>query len=103
MSVHLKWGEIHPRTMLADLPDAGRGKAATTYRTELAWREFYADVLARRPDSAREYYRPEFARMDYDEPGEAFEAWRTGGPGSRSWTRGCDSCEPKGGCTTGSG
>ena len=83
MSVHLKWGEIHPRTMLADLSEAGRGKGVSTYRTELAWREFYADVLARRPDSARDYYRPEFAQMDYDEPGEQFDAWcagRTGFP-----------------------
>jgi len=82
MSVHLKWGEIHPRTMLADLAprrDAGSG----TYRKELAWREFYADVLAGRPETARDYLRPEFATMAYDDPGPAFDAWcegRTGYP-----------------------
>jgi len=83
MSVHLKWGEIHPRTMLADLAAAGSRSGIDTYRTELAWREFYADVLARRPETAREYYRGEFASMEYDEPGEAFDAWcdgRTGFP-----------------------
>jgi deoxyribodipyrimidine photo-lyase len=37
LSVHLKWGTIHPRTLLADL--AARHE---TYRKELAWREFYA-------------------------------------------------------------
>jgi deoxyribodipyrimidine photo-lyase len=80
MSVHLKWGEIHPRTMLADL--AGRtGQGATTYRRELAWREFYADVLFHRPETAREYLRPEFARMRYDDPGAAFDAWREGRTG----------------------
>jgi deoxyribodipyrimidine photo-lyase len=80
MSVHLKWGEIHPRTMLADL--AGRSDAgAATYRKELAWREFYADVLFQRPDSAREYLRPELARMQYDDPGERFDAWREGRTG----------------------
>ena len=86
MSVHLKWGEIHPRTMLADLRGAcqsaaGPSKAVTTFRTELAWREFYADVLARRPETAREYYRPEFARLAHDEPDEAFEAWKNGRTG----------------------
>jgi len=82
MSVHLKWGEIHPRTMLGDLAAAHADqRAVTTYRTELAWREFYADVLARRPDTAREYYKPEFAVMAYDEPGEAFEAWKAGRTG----------------------
>jgi deoxyribodipyrimidine photo-lyase len=80
MSPHLKWGEIHPRTMLADLASS-RAESAATYRTELAWREFYADVLTRRPDTARKYLRPEFATMEYDEPGEAFEAWREGRTG----------------------
>ncbi len=80
MSVHLKWGEIHPRTMLADLARL-RGDDAVRFRTELAWREFYADVLWRRPETAREYLRPEFGRMEYDSPGERFDAWRTGRTG----------------------
>ena len=80
MSRHLKWGEIHPRTMLADLQ--GRtGKGAVAYRRELAFREFYADVLFQRPDSAREYLRPEFATMPYDEPGDQLDAWREGRTG----------------------
>jgi deoxyribodipyrimidine photo-lyase len=80
MSVHLKWGEIHPRTMLADLAPR-RSAGAATYRTELAWREFYADVLHHRPDTARDYLRPEYARMEYDEPGEKFDRWRSGRTG----------------------
>ncbi|WZH52121.1 MAG: deoxyribodipyrimidine photo-lyase [Nocardioides alkalitolerans] len=80
MSVHLKWGEIHPRTMLAELGRAsGAGRA--TYRSELAWREFYADVLHHRPETAREYLRAEYGRMRYDEPGEGFDAWREGRTG----------------------
>jgi deoxyribodipyrimidine photo-lyase len=78
MSVHLKWGEIHPRTMLADLAQHHGGPGAARYAIELAWREFYAEVLSRRPDSAREYLRPEFAAMEYDEPGSALAAWRDG-------------------------
>ncbi len=82
MSVHLKWGEIHPRTMLADLAESkATGSAVDRFRLELAWREFYADVLARRPDSAREYYRPQLAAMAYDDPGERFDAWREGRTG----------------------
>jgi deoxyribodipyrimidine photo-lyase len=85
MSTYLKWGEIHPRTMLADIAEsAGSGAsraAVQTYRGELAWREFYADVLFRNPASAREYYRPEFAGMEYDPPGQQFEAWRDGRTG----------------------
>ena len=78
MSVHLKWGEIHPRTMLADLPP-GHGPA--TYRSELAWREFYADVLWREPASAREYLQPQLAAMAYEAPGDALTAWQSGRTG----------------------
>jgi deoxyribodipyrimidine photo-lyase len=77
MSVHLKWGEIHPRTMLADLARVP-GEDATRYATGLAWREFYADVLWQSPESAREYLRPEFATMEHDEPGLRLTAWREG-------------------------
>ncbi|MEZ5094042.1 deoxyribodipyrimidine photo-lyase [Nocardioides sp.] len=80
LSVHLKWGEIHPRTLLADL-GRKRSKGAETFRKELAWREFYADVLFHRPDSARDYLRSEFARMDYDDPGEQLQAWKDGRTG----------------------
>ncbi|GAA0614333.1 deoxyribodipyrimidine photo-lyase [Sporichthya brevicatena] len=79
LSHALKWGEVHPRTLLADL-DPERDE---TYLKELAWREFYADVLFHRPESAREYLRAEYARMRYAEPDDAFEAWcdgRTGFP-----------------------
>jgi deoxyribodipyrimidine photo-lyase len=55
---------VHPRTLLADLRER-RGPGPHTYETELAWREFYADVLFRRPDSARDYYKPEYGRMRY--------------------------------------
>ncbi|MFF0264764.1 cryptochrome/photolyase family protein [Kribbella sp. NPDC004536] len=76
MSIPLKYGEIHPRTMLA-------GLESEAYRRELAWREFCADLLARHPHAAWQPLRPEFERMQYDEPGELFDAWcagRTGFP-----------------------
>ncbi len=80
MSRHLKYGEVHPRTLLADLKGR-RGKGVSTYRNELAWREFYADVLFQRPDSAREYYKPAFAQLPYDEPGDQLTAWQEGRTG----------------------
>src|SRR6516165_8964785 len=43
MSAHLKFGTIHPRTMVAELNL--RGKGAQAYLRELAFRDFYADVL----------------------------------------------------------
>jgi deoxyribodipyrimidine photo-lyase len=80
MSTYLRWGEIHPRTLLADLAPR-RSRAAAKYRKELAWREFYADVLWRDPDSARRDYRRDLAAMRYDDPDERFEAWKEGRTG----------------------
>ena len=80
MSVHLKWGEIHPRTLLASLSPK-RSAGAATYRKELAWREFYADVLFHQPRTAREYLRSELAAMSYDRPGAQLEAWQEGRTG----------------------
>ena len=38
-------------------------------------------MLFHRPESARDYYKPEFARMDYDVPGDQLQAWREGRTG----------------------
>ncbi|HSX68955.1 deoxyribodipyrimidine photo-lyase [Nocardioides sp.] len=82
LSIALACGEIHPRTLLADLADAPP-EAAASFRAELAWREFHADVLWHRPDALTDPLRAEYARMEHDEPGTAFDAWcegRTGFP-----------------------
>ncbi|WP_374971414.1 cryptochrome/photolyase family protein [Terrabacter sp. BE26] len=86
LSAPLKYGEIHPRTVLADIAahPAGRSKAATTYVTEIIWREFYADVLWHHPESAWHDLRPELARLPYDSGSETdrlVDAWREGRTG----------------------
>jgi len=83
LSVSLKYGEIHPRTVLAALADRV-GKGPETFRQEIAWRDFYADVLYHRPETAREYYKPAMARMRYDVGAEAdrrLAAWQEGRTG----------------------
>ena len=78
LSTYLKFGEIHPRTLLADL---GESKAHDTFRKEIAWREFYADVLCNNPNTDTEYYAPRFKEMRYDKPGKQFQAWCAGKTG----------------------
>lgn len=78
LSPHLRWGEIHPRTILAAL---GNSKGHEVYRKEIAWREFYADVLHHNPHTSRDYYDPKFKKMKYDKPGKKFEAWCEGKTG----------------------
>ncbi|MHA6780111.1 cryptochrome/photolyase family protein [Pseudonocardia saturnea] len=85
MSVYLKYGLVHPRTLLADLASR-RSESAETYRTEIAWREFYADILHQRPDSARKNFDRSFDALPTASGAaarHAFERWcegRTGFP-----------------------
>ena len=80
LSPYLKLGVVHPRTLLAELAGES-GKGAHTYESELAWREFYADVLWHHPRTAWEDLRPEMSAMRYDEPQDAIEAWKAGRTG----------------------
>lgn len=78
LSPYLHLGVLHPRSLLAELDPT------STYATELAWREFYADVLWHAPSSAWSDLKPALGEMRYDEPDDAIEAidsWRTGTTG----------------------
>lgn len=81
LSPHLKFGTIHPRQLLAQL---GRSAAHDRFRLELCWREFYADVLFHRPDSAWRSYQPKLRAMAVDDGADADErlaAWAEGRTG----------------------
>lgn len=78
MGTYLKFGEIHPRTLLFGLSD---DVSQDTFRKEIAWREFYADVLFNNPMTDIEYYAPRFAQMRYDKPGKQFKVWSEGKTG----------------------
>ncbi len=72
LSVALKYGEIHPRTLLAEAAGSER------FIAEVCWREFYADVLVHHPGSAWQDLNPAMTAMTYDEAGPEFEAWCAG-------------------------
>src|SRR3954453_13476516 len=81
LSAALRWGEIHPRTLLAELGD---DTGAETFRKELAWREFYADVLWHEPRAGAEDLRPAGAQLpqaDGPSADVAFAAWAEGRTG----------------------
>jgi deoxyribodipyrimidine photo-lyase len=81
MSVYLHFGNIHPRTMAADL---GRGDGPQAYLRELAFRDFYATVLAEWPRSAWWNWNKGFDTIRVDDDNDAqqrFEAWKAGKTG----------------------
>ena len=82
MSIPLHTGEVHPRTLLARF--AGAGEAEHPWVRQLAWRDFYADVLFHHPQSAAHSLDARFDDPSlWHDDAEAFEAWtggRTGYP-----------------------
>ncbi|MGV8847130.1 cryptochrome/photolyase family protein [Tessaracoccus sp.] len=85
LSMHLKFGTVHPRTLLADLDQRHPGHKR--FATELAWREFYADVLWHNPESEWQDLKPALQEITYEDPetdddvAAQFAAWREGRTG----------------------
>ncbi|HWH13984.1 MAG TPA: deoxyribodipyrimidine photo-lyase [Miltoncostaeaceae bacterium] len=81
LSMHLKYGTLHPRTLVADL---GESEGEERFRGELAWRDFYADVLWHAPHSAREPLHATVGQIRVDTGPQAdarFAAWAEGRTG----------------------
>ena len=86
LSPHLHWGEIGPAQLAraamsaahaGESPDA----AAEKLLSELAWRDFAADLLAAHPDMASRNLRPEFDRMPWRQAPGDLQAWQRGRTG----------------------
>ncbi len=89
LSAYLKYGCVHPRTLLAELADVSGADGEETepirrFTDELAWREFYADVVWHRPESVREPLDARMGSIQYDSGPRAdalYEAWAQGRTG----------------------
>jgi deoxyribodipyrimidine photo-lyase len=86
LSPALRWGHLHPRTVLADLAERPSEGSAAIAR-QLAWRDFYADVLLHRPDAVTHPIKQEFRDLPVDDPvpgsvaAERLAAWEQGRTG----------------------
>jgi deoxyribodipyrimidine photo-lyase len=80
LSQDLRWGTLSPVEVITRC--GGRGTGPSRFRSEIAWRDFYAHLLAREPRVARESYRRELDDIwttAADDP--VVEAWRDGRTG----------------------
>lgn len=81
LSAALRWGIVHPRQLLADLQST---RDHEVYRSELAWREFYADVLFRFPDTGWRNLNRKMDGLVHDSgpvANERFASWCRGETG----------------------
>jgi deoxyribodipyrimidine photo-lyase len=81
MSADLRWGIMHPRQLLADLAPNGERRSHDVFASELAWRDFYADVLFGAPETSSRNVnrRMDVMLVDTDEAARTrFAAWQQG-------------------------
>lgn len=85
LSPHLRFGEISPHTVWADLEttlpaEAEKNKAK--FLSEIGWREFSYNILFHKTDIATANFRPEFDRFPWGQPEpQDLEAWQQGKTG----------------------
>jgi deoxyribodipyrimidine photo-lyase len=81
LSPYLRWGVLHPHQLLVDLNDSNDHQV---FRSELAWRDFYADVLHHKPFSARRNLQAKMDAIEIDVDDAArqrFDLWCAGQTG----------------------
>ena len=79
LSADLRWGLVSPLAVLDATDGPGEGRAA--FARELAWRDFYAQVLWHHPHVTRTSFRPAFEGVPWRADPSAFDAWRQGQTG----------------------
>ena len=79
LSQDLRWGLLSPVEVLERCVGPGRGPAR--FRSEIAWRDFYAHLLWHEPRVARESFRRELDDVAWSSDDAAIEAWKAGRTG----------------------
>ena len=79
LSADLKFGTIGPRTVARRVEGPGEGREA--FVRQLAWREFYAQLLAAFPDTRHRAMRPGYDGVAWRRDPEGLAAWAEGRTG----------------------
>ena len=82
LSRHLHLGTISPRFIIDTVRRAGRESAGrTTFLSEVAWRDFYLQILVHFPHVAEGAFRPQYDALEWENDEELFTAWKEGRTG----------------------
>jgi deoxyribodipyrimidine photo-lyase len=74
LSPYLHFGCVSPREVEERVPNAD-------FRRELAWRDFFHQVLLNNPRNAREEFQERYRSLEWELDDEALEAWKRGRTG----------------------
>jgi deoxyribodipyrimidine photo-lyase len=88
LSQDLRFGLLSIRTVYKKAAQAEHAansesakKGIQTFIKELAWREFYMAILHHHPHVLEEEFMADWRGLPWDEPGDGFEAWKSGTTG----------------------
>ena len=86
LGVHLRFGTVSIRQLvnLALQGYLNGSPGASTWLSELVWRDFYFQILANFPHAAHSSFRPEYDQLHWEEGERAealFDAWKSGRTG----------------------
>ena len=76
LSVDLKFGTLSPSAVVTEVGDATAGRAA--FMRQLAWRDFYTEVLADHPTTTDRPLRSEYDAINWHNDLESLAAWQNG-------------------------
>jgi deoxyribodipyrimidine photo-lyase len=79
LSQDLRWGTLSPVEVITRC--SGSGAGPTRFRSEIAWRDFYAHLLQHRPRVARHAFREDLETVAWETDPAVIEAWRAGRTG----------------------
>jgi deoxyribodipyrimidine photo-lyase len=79
LSQDLRWGTVSPVEVVERCSGAGPGP--TRFRSEIAWRDFYAHLLWHEPRVRRESFRRELDAVAWETDERVIAAWRDGRTG----------------------
>ncbi len=79
LSVDLKYGWIGPREIVREIGTRSKGRSA--FIRQLAWRDFYAHLLAEMPRLVDEPLRTEYASIRWKNRSDDLDAWKEGRTG----------------------
>ena len=91
LSAHLRYGEIgvretyaateEARVAASDRPEADAEESVEEFQAQLAWREFYTQVLYHNPEVVTANYKTYEAGIDWRDDPEEIAAWKRGETG----------------------
>jgi deoxyribodipyrimidine photo-lyase len=80
LSPYMRWGCLSPLELERKVNEHS-GEGASSYRNEIAWRDFYSAVLIHFPHVVKQEFQERYRDLEWASQNGHFDAWRDGRTG----------------------